>query len=152
MLKFQLYFQLYYSYLGAFLLFSMSKSFFQGPTPEELLQLIDECELCSAAASINSTPSATPHSSALNLLDNDSHYQLKPHSSSSSPAVTTGSSGSSCYHSQRVSADASLNSGRDGVAASGSGNNDDLTHRQASAFLALVTPTNRPQRKSYNQK
>ncbi|KAI1727139.1 BTB/POZ domain-containing protein [Ditylenchus destructor] len=39
----------------------------QGPTPEELLQLIDECELCSA--SLNSTPAITPHASALNLSD-----------------------------------------------------------------------------------
>uniref|UniRef100_A0A915ECJ2 Uncharacterized protein n=1 Tax=Ditylenchus dipsaci TaxID=166011 RepID=A0A915ECJ2_9BILA len=44
---------------------SSSGSSSNGPTPEELLQLIDECELCSA--SLNTTPAITPHSSALNL-------------------------------------------------------------------------------------
>lgn len=34
----------------------------QGPTPDELLQLIDEC-----CASLNSTPSSTPHASAIHL-------------------------------------------------------------------------------------
>ncbi|KAH7709119.1 potassium channel tetramerization domain containing 3 [Aphelenchoides avenae] len=43
----------------------------QGPTPEELLQLIDECDVCSA--SLNTTPSLTPHASTPNLRELEHH-------------------------------------------------------------------------------
>ncbi|VDN18261.1 unnamed protein product [Gongylonema pulchrum] len=37
----------------------------QGPTADELLNLIDGCEIC--CASLNTTPSSTPHASSIHL-------------------------------------------------------------------------------------
>ncbi|VDM49206.1 unnamed protein product [Toxocara canis] len=48
-------------------------SILQGPTPDELLQLIDECEIC--CASLNSTPSITPHASTIHLPELDYQRQ-----------------------------------------------------------------------------
>uniref|UniRef100_F1KWR6 BTB/POZ domain-containing protein KCTD3 n=1 Tax=Ascaris suum TaxID=6253 RepID=F1KWR6_ASCSU len=45
----------------------------QGPTPNELLQLIDECEIC--CTSLNSTPSSTPHASTIHLPELDCQRQ-----------------------------------------------------------------------------
>uniref|UniRef100_A0A915PCJ3 J domain-containing protein n=1 Tax=Setaria digitata TaxID=48799 RepID=A0A915PCJ3_9BILA len=44
----------------------------QGPTPDELLRLIDGCEIC--CASLSTTPSGTPHASSAHLPELD--YQL----------------------------------------------------------------------------
>ncbi|VDM98749.1 unnamed protein product, partial [Thelazia callipaeda] len=43
----------------------------QGPTPDELLRLIDGCEIC--CASLNTTPSNTPHASFVHLPELDCH-------------------------------------------------------------------------------
>ncbi|KAK6108770.1 BTB/POZ domain family protein [Brugia pahangi] len=46
----------------------------QGPTPDELLRLIDDCEIC--CTSLSTTPSNTPHASSVHLseLDCQRHY------------------------------------------------------------------------------
>ncbi|VDK42203.1 unnamed protein product [Anisakis simplex] len=55
-------------YSPIYLMFS--HDLLKGPTPDELLQLIDECEIC--CASLNSTPTITPHSSTIHLSELDS--------------------------------------------------------------------------------
>ncbi|MFH4979363.1 hypothetical protein AB6A40_006072 [Gnathostoma spinigerum] len=51
----------------------ISSSTLQGPTPEELLQLIDECEIC--CTSLNSTPNSTPRASVMHLPELDVQRQ-----------------------------------------------------------------------------
>uniref|UniRef100_A0A914XFH3 BTB/POZ domain-containing protein KCTD3 n=1 Tax=Plectus sambesii TaxID=2011161 RepID=A0A914XFH3_9BILA len=50
-----------------------SSQILQGPTPDELLQLIDECEIC--CTSLNTTPCSTPHASVTHLPGLDYHRQ-----------------------------------------------------------------------------
>ncbi|EFO25286.1 potassium channel tetramerisation domain containing 3 [Loa loa] len=45
----------------------------QGPTPDELLRLIDGCEIC--CASLSTTPSNTPHASSVHLSELDCQRQ-----------------------------------------------------------------------------
>ncbi|KAM3716839.1 BTB/POZ domain-containing protein [Dirofilaria immitis] len=45
----------------------------QGPTPDELLRLIDDCEIC--CASLSTTPLTTPHASTIHLSELDCQHQ-----------------------------------------------------------------------------
>ncbi|VDK74243.1 unnamed protein product [Litomosoides sigmodontis] len=53
----------------------VSDSVRQGPTPDELLRLIDSCEVC--CASLSTTPSSTPHASSVHLSELDCQRQCQ---------------------------------------------------------------------------